>query len=317
MDDTHEQTRNHLIDVVNDHCFRNLGVLPNLEEPKGYNDKINWLKIYDQMHEQVICCNKLLARAYVAERVNNDCLLRVYQTYRSVDDIDVKALPERYVLKSNHDSGSVYPITNIRAYDRAKRKLRRRIKNTYGIENGEWAYSHIVPYVFAEEYMDGPIIDYKFHCCAGDIRWVQIISERNSGKPRENIVDENYASLPLHMDHKMVHDTRAPAQPAIWERMKTLSRSLSKPFRYIRVDLYQYGDRPVFGELTFWPLGGCYRTKDELVFGTMLNFDTSFRRPIIHNLIGDQRVVRRRVARHRLVRVARTIPGMRAIVGYF
>lgn len=306
-----------LTDLINDHCYRNLGLLPNLEGPIGYNDKINWLKIHDQMYEQVICCNKLLARVYVAKQSSSDCLLDVYQTFRSVDDIDTRLLPRRFVLKSNHDSGSVYPVTDTRALARAKRKLRRRMKSPYGIESGEWAYSHIVPCVIAEEYMDVPIVDYKFHCCKGDIRWVQIISERDSGRPRESIVDENYASMPLHMDHKMVHDVRAPSQPGTWERMKALARSLSMPFRYVRVDLYEYRNRPIFGELTFWPLGGCYKTEDESVFGSMLNFDTSLSRPIIHHQIGDRRAARRRVARHRRVRAGRAIPGVRRLIDYF
>ena len=154
--ETQRHARSDLIDVINDHCYRNLGVLPNLEDPSGYNDKINWLKIYDQMYEQVVCCDKLLARAYVASRAASDCLLDVYQRFRSADDIDTTTLPDRYVQKSNHDSGSVYTVTDNKACARAKRKLRRRMRSAYGIENGEWAYSHIVPCVIAEEYMAGP-----------------------------------------------------------------------------------------------------------------------------------------------------------------
>ena len=309
--------RRELIAVINDHCYRRLGVLPDLQAPRGYNDKINWLKIYDQMHEQVICCNKLLVRAYVAQRVGEDCLLRVYQTFRSVEDIDVRMLPERYVLKGNHDSGSVYPVEDSRGLARAKRKLRRHMKSPYGIATGEWACSHIVPCVIAEEYMVGPVVDYKFHCCEGDIRWIQVISERNSGKPRESIRDEHYASISLHMDHNMVHDVRAPSQPANWEPMKTLVRTLSKPFRYVRVDLYEYRNRAIFGEFTFWPLGGCYKTQDESVFGSMLSFDTTFKRPTIHNVIGDRRIARRRAVRDRVVRAGRAIPGVRRLVNYF
>ena len=70
--------------------------------------------------------------------------------------------------------------------------------------------------------------------------------------------------------------------------MKTLARALSEPFRYVRVDLYHYQNRPVFGELTFWPLAGCYETKDEPTFGAMLPIDTSFKRPMIHDVIGGQ-----------------------------
>ena len=303
--DYHE-TERYLIDVVNDYCFRNLGVLPNLDEPKSYNDKINWLKIYDQMYEHVICCNKLLARSYVAGRADNNCLLDLYQVARSVNEIDFGALPECYVLKSNHDSGSVYPISHPMAVASAKRKLHRRTKRVYGIEKGEWAYSHIVPHVFVEEYMEGPIIDYKFHCCSGDIRWVQVIVDRISGKPKEAIVDENYGRLPFHLDHKMDHAAYAPSQPASWERMRLLARTLSEPFRYVRVDLYEYRDRPIFGELTFWPLAGCYKSKDEACFGIMLNFDTSCKRPIIHNLRGDGRIARVRLLRRQLGQAVRS-----------
>ena len=316
-DETQRHASSDLIGVINDHCYRNLGVLPNLEDPSGYNDKINWLKIYDQMYEQVVCCDKLLVRAYVASRVARDCLLDVYQTFRSADDIDTTTLPDRYVLKSNHDSGSVYIVTDNKACARAKRKLRRRMRSVYGIENGEWAYSHIVPCVIAEEYMSGPIVDYKFHCCGGDVRWVQIISERATGEPKETIVDENYTSLRLHMDHKMVHNMQAPSQPESWEQMKTLAQVLSKPFRYVRVDLYQYKDRAIFGELTFWPLAGCYKTQDQPVFGSMLSFDTSFTRPIIHNPIGGRRAARHRVIRQGVVRAGRAIPGVRELINYF
>ena len=278
----------HLVDVVNDYCLHKLGVLPDLANPKGYNDKVNWLKIHDQMTEQVTGCDKLLARAYVADRIDRSCLLDVYQMARSVDQIAFEALPERYVLKTNHDSGSAYVVTDKSALRRARRKIRRRIKRTYGAAKGEWAYSHISPYVFAEECMQGPIVDYKFHCALGDILWVQIIADRAAGTPRETIVDQNYTTLPLHMSHKMVHEPQAPPRPGSWDGMKTLARALSEPFRYVRVDLYHYQKRPVFGELTFWPLAGCYKTKDEPTFGSMLPIDTSFKRPMIHDVIGGQ-----------------------------
>ena len=278
----------HLVDVVNDYCLRQLGTLPDLINPTGYNDKVNWLKIHDQMPEHIVCCDKLRVREYVAERVGIDCLLEVYQTAPSVDQIDFGTLPERYVLKTNHDSGSVYAVTDKASLKYARRRIRRHIKRTYGVAKGEWAYAHISPYVFAEECMHGPVIDYKFHCALGRILWVQLIADRDSGIPKETIVDEHYLTLPLHMDHKMLHEPQAPPQPPTWDRMKALARTLGEPFRYVRVDLYHYQDRPVFGELTFWPLAGCYKTEDEPVFGEMLEVDTSFKRPMIHDATAGQ-----------------------------
>lgn len=278
----------HLVDIVNDYCLREVGTLPDLANPKGYNDKVNWLKIHDQMAEHVICCDKLLARAYVAERIGRDCLLDVYQTARSVDRIAFESLPERYVLKTNHDSGSVYVVTDDRSLGRAKKRIRRRIKRAYGVNKGEWAYAHISPFVFAEELMHGPVTDYKFHCCAGHIRWVQIIADRALGKPRETNVDEDYSTLPIHLDHTFLYAPQPPSRPTVWDEMKAIARNLSKPFRYVRVDLYEYDNRAVFGELTFWPKAGCYKSKDETAFGQMLDFDTNFKRPMIHDIVEGQ-----------------------------
>ena len=192
------------------------------------------------------------------------------------------------MLKTNHDSGSVYVVTDKSALRRARRKLRRRIKRTYGAAKGEWAYAHISPFVFAEELMHGPTTDYKFHCCAGEICWVQIIADRALDKPRETMVDESYAPLPLHFDYENTYEPEPPAQPTTWDRMKEIARTLSGPFRYVRVDLYEYEARPIFGEPTFWPLAGCCRTKDEPTFGQLLDFDTTFKRPMIHDVVEGQ-----------------------------
>lgn len=298
-----------LVDIVNDYCLRKVGALPDLANPKGYNDKINWLKIHDQMAEHVICCDKLLVRAYVADRVGRGCLLNVYQVARNVDQIVFDALPERYVLKTNHDSGSVYVVTDNKSRKSAMRRIRSRIKRTYGIAKGEWAYAHISPFVFAEELMLGPVIDYKFHCCAGEIRWVQIIADRALGDPRETNVDEGYSTLPLHLGHTLVHAPQPPARPPSWDQMKAIARVLSEPFRYVRVDLYDYQNRPIFGELTFWPKAGCYKTQDEGAFGQMLDFDLTFKRPMIHDVFdGQERGAVRALAgmaRSKLHRMAR------------
>lgn len=275
----------HLVAIVNDYCHREIGALPDLTNPKGYNDKASWLKLHDQMTEHVICCDKLLARSYVSDRIGRDCLLDVYQIARTVDDIVFEALPEGYVLKTNHDSGSVYVVTGKSTLKHAKKRLRKSIKRTYGVTKGEWAYAHISPYVFVEELMHGPTTDYKFHCCSGKIRWVQIIEDRAVGNPRETMVDETYKPFPLHFNYENTYQPEPPVQPATWHRMKEIARTLSEPFRYVRVDLYEYENRPVFGEFTFWPLGGLCRTKDERAFGDLLDFDTTFKRPMIHDVV--------------------------------
>lgn len=254
------------------------------KEPIGYNEKIKWLMVNDQMWDHVIGCDKLLCRAIVANRAGQNYLRKIYDMAEAVHDIRVDQLPASFIIKANHDSGSVYRVTDKQSWRRAKRKLKRKLRRKFfGLTYGEWAYSYIRPRVFVEEMMQGPITDYKFHCCDGKICWVQIIYDRITKRPREVNVDEDYIPLGLHMDQDFVFTREPPQAPESWNQMKEVARLLSYGFRYVRVDLYNYLGKPSFGELTFWPKAGAYRTGDEREFGNLLNINTSFRRPMIHN----------------------------------
>ena len=251
--------------------------------PIGYNEKMQWLMVHDQMPEHVICSDKLLCRSFVANRIGEQYLRKIYAVERSVDDIDFAGLPETFVIKTNHDSGSVFVVDSERIWKSVKRKLRRKLRKTYGLEKGEWAYSYILPRVFVEEFMPEPIVDYKFHCCDGEICWTQVIYDRVSGHPREVNVCEDFISLGIHFDDQFILDDAPPDKPVSWNEMKELARVLSEGFRYVQVDFYEYRGEPSFGELTFWPRAGNYDSEGEQKLGELLNIDTSFSRPVIHD----------------------------------
>ena len=257
------------------------------KEPKGYNEKLKWLMVNDQMPEHIICSDKLLCRAYVAGRIGEKYLRKVHQSSNSVDGINVDRLPKNFIIKANHDSGSVFLVTENLSWKRARRMLRMRMRRLYGMKKVEWAYSYVIPRVFTEEMMDEPIVDYKFHCCDGQICWVQIIYDRVTEQAREVNVDENYRALGLHMDDKFVYERQPPKKPQSWHEMQELARCLSRGFRYVRVDMYEYRGEPSFGELTFWPRSGNYGTEDESEFGKLLQFDTSFYRMLIHDFFAE------------------------------
>lgn len=252
-------------------CRQQLGRLPNLENPTGYNDKIQWLKLYDQMPEQAVCCDKFAVR----DIVDPEHLLPVFQIADSFDALTYRA---PCVVKATHDSGTVAAIRSRDDWTRFRPRIVERMSRPYGVDKGEWAYARVKPRCLVEQMMPDPVVDYKFHCVSGEIRWVQIISERKSGSPLEANTDERGILLPLHLDHDMRHATTQPRIPETWDEMCRVARHLSRMFRYVRVDLYSSEGRVYFGELTFWPKAGCYRTKDEPKFGAMLDFDMSFRR---------------------------------------
>lgn len=265
-----------LEDQINALCRNRLGRLPNLVNPRGYNDVIQWLKLYDQTPEHVIACDKYAVREWVAGRVG----VHVLNDLLYVADEPREDVPPPYMLKATHDSGSTYKIRQEADLVEAIPKLRQKLGRVYGAHKGEWAYSFVKPRVIAEELMPEPVIDYKFHCTHGKVRWVQVIWDRDSGQPKEAIFLPDGTLTDLHMDHKMAHAPLQRMYPGdvAWSELTRVAEALAKRWRYVRVDLYYVPDVGVrFGELTFWPLSGSYKTADEPVFGEMLEIDLSYK----------------------------------------
>lgn len=253
-------------DEIDSLCQRYLGRLPDLEAPKGYNDKIQWLKLHDQRKEQITACDKWAVRQMVPPVLLIPAELGVSRQW-----------PLR-VLKCTHDSGSVRMVKSEAEEQSALALFGPRLARQYGVGKGEWAYRHIAPQVMTEKALGRNVTDYKFHCVHGQVRWAQVIADR-ANKPRETILDPQGNVMALHMDEKMIHapDAAAYPGPIAWRALRNVAEALARPWRYVRVDLYWHEGRVFFGELTFWPRAGCYRSNDEPVFGEMLDIDLTVR----------------------------------------
>lgn len=184
-----------------------------------------------------------------------------------------------HIAKASHDSGSAVRVDNPAQFPNVAGRMQKALSKPYGHGKGEWAYRFIEPRrVMVEECLPGPIVDYKFHCSDGEIRWVQVISERHhKNGPAESIFDPEGEVLPLHFDQNMRHapNARLALDSFAWATMTEIAEILAAGWRYVRVDLYWQSEKPYFGELTFWPLAGCYKTKDEPTFGEMMPINMS------------------------------------------
>lgn len=252
-------------------CKQRIGRLPNIENPQGLNDCIQWLKLHDQRKEHITACDKWAARSLVPEANRIPARLGVVPQF----------MPG--VLKCTHDSGSVRVFETEEQLRWAQNALTDRLHRIYGRSKGEWAYEFVPPRLMTEVLLAKNITDYKFHCSGGKVRWVQVIADRANGA-RETILRPDGLRSGLHMDHNMTHAPDAQVFPGViaWEALTELAERLAQGWRYVRVDLYWAQQRAWFGELTFWPLAGCYRTKDEPTFGEMLELDlTNKREPIV------------------------------------
>ena len=250
------------------------GEVPNLFEGDDYNNKIRWAMVFEKDPLIVQCTDKLAVRDYVENSIGHDYLNRIYETYSSADDIDFEKLPSSFVIKTNHDSGSVWIIRKNQVdFNRIRSLVSDSLaKRNYGWKKGEWAYRQIEPAAFSEELLsdvEEGIPDFKFHCAAGYVSFVQFIYDRLSNSPKEIILSPNGNQLPWRLDENFNVGENFD-KPLEWSEMIKVAEHLSKPFNYVRVDLYvsDFGVR--FGELTFSPRAGNYRGKGQSVLGSVL-----------------------------------------------
>ena len=278
-----------LYNIIHRYYWNKLHDFPNLINCRDFNDKIQWLKLFDQSHEIIRCSDKILVRDYVKERVGEQYLVKLYQVHNHFSEIDFDSLPQSFVIKANHDSGTVILVRDKSKldYQVAEAKIEASLQQLYGWDNGEWAYSYIQPRVFVEEFIEPenpqPPADYKFYCIEGNVKFVHYIYDRGID-PKEQTVDpqgrdlatELYPSFKLGTDFK---------KPLVWDEMITIAESLGKGFKCVRVDLYCSGDRIYAGEMTFWPMAGCYKGEGQKKLGKYLDFDrTTFKHLILPEL---------------------------------
>lgn len=261
--------------TIEAYCLKKLGRRPDLDNPRGYNDKIQWLKLFDQRPEHVAACDKVAVRDMVSEAAGGEFLIPA---------LDWPPASFPVIAKASHDSGGNAVLRSERDIPRARAMLESRMSKAYGAEKGEWAYQFIRPAIVVEKLLPDHT-DYKFHCSEGRVCWVQVIWNRASGFPSEAIFTPGGEITDLHMDEKMRHVPDPAIYPGdeAWASLTDLALKLAVGWRYVRVDLYWSGDRPWFGELTFWPRAGCYGSKDEPKFGELMEIDMSYRfRPIVN-----------------------------------
>lgn len=282
-----------LYDIIHRYYFREMRTFPNLVDCADYNDKVQWLKLFDQDNRIISCCDKLLVRDYVRERVGERYLVRVFQVHDRFSDIDFESLPESFVIKANNDSGTVIPVRRTSVLDRnaAAGRIDRALNGTYGWEKGEWAYSYIRPKVLVEEFIDpassAPPADYKFHCVDGAVRFVQYIYDRGMDT-KEQIVDSQGNKLPtgLSSNFKLGTNFRKPEN---WKEMLTVAERLAAGFKYVRVDLFYSAGSIYAGEMTFWPMAGCYQGDGQRILASCLDFDRTTVKPLVSTSAREMR----------------------------
>ena len=231
----------------------------NLKTPSNYNEKLQWLKLYDHKPIYTTLVDKYAVKSYVQNKVGEQFIIRTLGVWDRFDDIDFNSLPSQFVLKTTHGGGNsgVVICTDKSSFDKksAKVKLEKSLVKDVYLVSREWPYKGVPRRIIAEEYMEdaktGELRDYKFFCFNGEPKALFVASERQRRKePCFDFFDTDYNHLDLRCSHPLADVP--PEKPESFNQMLELSRALSAGFPHVRVDLYEINGKPYFGELTLY-----------------------------------------------------------------
>lgn len=233
----------------------------NLNSPKGFNEKLQWLKLYDRNPLYTKLVDKAEVKPWVAERIGWEHVVPTLGVWDSFDDIDFGALPERFVLKCTHDSGGLAICRDLSTFDMAaaRRKIERSLANNYFWSGREWPYKDVRPRIIAEEYLDPAgeqvgLTDYKVMCFGGQARCEFTCTGRADGNLHVDFFDTEWNHMPFTR-----HYPNADVPPEAPERLKdmvAMAERLSEGMPFVRVDFYEVAGQYYFGEMTFYPGSG-------------------------------------------------------------
>ena len=230
---------------------RVLGKKLNLDEPKTYNEKIQYLKLYWRDSLAICCSDKLRVREYVSAKIGKKYLNKLIAVYDSPNDVKWESLPSKFVVKLSHDSGSVIICKDKTNFD-IKATVQRfawRIRINFGKLVKEWVYASIPPKVLVEKYL-GEVKDYKVFCFDGVPRLIQVDVDRFKNH-RRNFYTTNWDFLNFSVLYPNDSNALEP-KPSCLDEMLRCSSILSKPFPHVRVDWYIKDNALIFGEMTFF-----------------------------------------------------------------
>lgn len=244
----------------------NTGKKLNLDNPKTFNEKLQWLKLNDRKDIYTTMVDKYEVKKYIADLIGEEYIIPTLGVWDRFEDIDFEKLPNQFVLKCTHDSGGLVicrdkTSLNIKS---VKRKINKCLKRNYYKHGREWPYKNVKPRIIAEKYLEGGedfisknyngndknvLTDYKFFCFNGEPK-IMYLSKDKAKEPKTDFFDMNFTHLDLRM--RDPNSSYIPNKPSCFDIMKNISKVLSKNIAHLRVDFYNVDGHIYVGELTFF-----------------------------------------------------------------
>lgn len=232
----------------------------NLENPQTFNEKIQWLKLYDSTPLKTRLADKYLVRDWVKEKIGEEYLIPLLGVWDKFEDIDFEKLPNQFVLKCNHGCGYNIIVKEKSKLNKkeAKNKTKEWLNEDFAFRFGfELQYSDIPRKIIAEKFIgknDEEIVDYKLWCFNGKVHYIQYLTDRNIGL-RMAFFNPNWEKQDFVYSYPIINETIE--RPNCLDKMIQLAEILSKDFNHVRVDFYITPENEIkFGEMTFTSCSG-------------------------------------------------------------
>lgn len=258
-----------------------LGKKLNLDNPKSFNEKIQWLKLYSNSKEKTKLADKYLVRKYVEEKIGKEYLIPLIGVYDGVDQIDFDSLPNSFVMKTNHGCSWNIIVKNKNMIDleSVRNNLDYWLNINFATLGLELQYSEIKPKIIIEQYLENNnnnLSDYKVFCFGGKPYSIQYIQDKYNDKTI-TLFDLDWNVLPYTTNSRVPKLNKKVKKPKNLKLMLSLAEKLSKGFEMVRVDFYTLNNGDIkFGEMTFTPGNGMYfwsPKKTDLEYGRLIKLN--------------------------------------------
>ncbi len=246
--------------------FSTTGKILHLKNPVLFNEKQNWLKLYDRHDEYKPLADKLTVKEHINKTLGEGHVFPLLGSWKKFEDIDFSSLPDSFVLKCNHDSGSTKVIKDKNKLsadelEEMRKFYNNRLKYDFFYAGREYAYKDIDSYIIAEALMvdekhpESSVEDYKFFCFNGVPKIMFVATDRDTDV-KFDFFDMDFN----HLDIVNIHPQSGKEiqKPEKFEEMKEIAAKLSQNMKFVRVDLYEINGTIYFGEYTFYH-GGAFR----------------------------------------------------------
>lgn len=250
--------------------YSETGKILNLNSPKTFNEKLQWLKLYNRCPNYTTMVDKYAVKQYVADKIGIDYIIPTIGIWNNVEDIDWQSLPNQFVLKTTHDGGSggVIVCKNKEKLNKvdACKKLHDSLNSDIYLNYREWPYKNVPKRIIAEKFIVDEsgieLKDYKFFCFNGQVQCFKIDFDRYTSH-KANYYDRDFNLLPFGEVMCPADHTIKFAKPKNFNLMLKLAESLALNIPFVRIDFYNIDGKIYFGEITFFPAAGMGKFEPE------------------------------------------------------